>query len=167
MRSWLIIPKNPFRPASIRFCVIDGGSSQRKNTFCNAAKLPVNIITAMSRISNTDGDGGGKIRGGCGFTSSSKPETQSRSFCLIKNKSQTNSMILGSERSFWRQRDNFWTFCLLFHLFEAWSWPWKSICQFVWGELLTFVTCWRCPQGLKLRTQIKSERNQSQSSSLP
>lgn len=35
--------KNPSGPAAIRFCVIDSGSLQRKNTFCNG-----------------DGDGGEK-----------------------------------------------------------------------------------------------------------
>lgn len=111
----LIMRKNPCRPAAIRFCVIDSGSLQRKNTFCNAAKLPVYIITTRSWINSRDGDGdGGKKeerRRGCSFTSSSKPETQSRNFRLIKDKSQTNSIIVGSERSFCCQRGNSWTFC--------------------------------------------------------
>lgn len=60
IRGRLIMRKKPFRPAAIRFCVIDSGSLQRKNTFCNAAKLPLYIITTRSWINNRDGDGGKK-----------------------------------------------------------------------------------------------------------
>lgn len=60
IRGRLIMRKNPFGPAAIRFCVIDSGSSPRKNTFCNAAKLPVYIITTRSWINYRDGDGGKK-----------------------------------------------------------------------------------------------------------
>lgn len=100
IRGRLIMRKNPFGPAAIRFCVIDSGSSQRKNTFlqrCKTTSIHNNhkVLDQQQRWRWRQ-----KRRGGCSFTSSPKPETQSRNFRLVENKSQTNSIIVGSERSF-------------------------------------------------------------------